>query len=116
MNILVYYSLLKKFANWLDPNCKYTSITLNKNFQTSPHYDANNIGTSMIIGLGPYTGGELVVNELVIDIHEKVHYFDGSLLKHHTLPFEGTRYSIVYHTRHVINMVSDYKASCTYSN
>ena len=86
-------------ANVLDPDFKYTSITVNKNFQTSPHYDSSNIGMSMIISIGDYTGGELLVEGNIIDIHNKKFYFDGSKQLHSTMPFDGERYSIIYFTR-----------------
>ena len=44
-----------------DPKFPFTSIQFNKNKQMKKHKDAKNVGESYIIGLGNYTGGELIV-------------------------------------------------------
>ena len=57
----------------------------------------------MIIGLGDYLGGELGIIDSKtkvkreINIKNKFVSFDGSDV-HFTLPFTGTRYSLVYFT------------------
>ena len=38
-------------------------MTVNKNQKASSHTDINNVGESYIIGLGDYTGGELVFTD-----------------------------------------------------
>ena len=52
---------------------------------------------SIIIGLGNYTGGWLVVNDIPIKIKDKFVEFDGKQT-HYTKPFRGTRYSIIFFT------------------
>lgn len=84
-----------------DPAFKFTSIQVNKNMQCSPHKDSGNVGMSYIIGLGDYTGGELVVapkNAPVQehDIRGKFLYFDGCHNTHSVNPFQGERYSLVF--------------------
>ena len=74
----------------------FTSICINKNTISLPHTDRNNSGVSCIVGLGDYTGGELVYGETKVNIHKNPIEFDGSKIKHYSLPFEGTRYSIIY--------------------
>ena len=93
------YLQLKNLASKIDPNFKYTSITVNKNFRSFPHYDFCNKGMSMIIAIGNFTGGRLIVEDVLVDIHNKVHYFDGSKQLHHTEDFQGTRYSMIFFTR-----------------
>jgi hypothetical protein len=44
-----------------EPSFEFTNITVNKNLQCKPHRDTGNIGDSLIIGFGEYTGGELAV-------------------------------------------------------
>jgi len=95
------YLKLIDFGKELDPNFKYSSITINKNFKSYPHYDSNNIGISMIIAIGDYTGGNLNVSGKSIDVYNKIHYFDGSKELHWTDDFIGTRYSIIYFTRKI---------------
>ena len=55
------FELLCRFVWEHDPTFTFSSITLNKDLQCPPHVDANNVGPSLIIGLGNYDGGELVV-------------------------------------------------------
>lgn len=93
------YKALKNFAVFLDPDFKYTSITLNKNLKCLPHKDKNNIGDSMIVTLGDFTGGRLIINGEKYDIHNKHMFFNGSENIHETEEFEGTRYSIIYFNR-----------------
>ena len=51
---------------------------------------------SMIVGLGDYIGGELCVEDEVVDIRYKPFEFDGWKQIHWTLPFKGERFSIVW--------------------
>lgn len=74
----------------------FDGVQINKNFKCEPHYDVNNYGDSLVIGLGDYSGGELVVDGLgTFDIFETPVIFDGSKHKHWVNDFQGTRYSIV---------------------
>ena len=78
------------------------NITLNHNLKCLPHTDKNK-GDSIIIGLGEYTGGRLILhhsdNELeYIDIHNKPFKFNGRNIKHSTDEFEGDRWSVIYYT------------------
>ena len=60
-----------------------------------PHKDKNNVDTSIIFGLGDYTGGEVNVEGQKIDIHYKIIEFDGKRKEHWTEFFKGDRYSII---------------------
>ena len=71
-------------------------IQVNHNYRCNAHKDKNNQGTSVIVAFGDFTGGELRVENDVIDINGKPYEFDGSVCEHETLPFEGDRYSVVY--------------------
>ena len=86
-------------------NIEYTSIQFNKNYQCKKHIDGRNIGESSIIGLGNYTGGELLVyydgpdaEPTKIDIKGKFFKFNGSEYYHETSPFEGERHTLVYYS------------------
>lgn len=74
----------------------FTSVQVNHNYKTKPHYDENNAGMSVIIGLGDYTGGQIVVDGKPYDIKYRPIAFNGSLHKHQTLAFKGDRYSLVF--------------------
>ena len=55
--------LLAAFCHKENPSFKFTSIQVNKNYASRPHVDRNNLGESLIIGLGNYTGGDLWTHE-----------------------------------------------------
>lgn len=78
------------------------NICVNKNLLCLPHND-NNKGDSIIIGLGNYTGGRLILHHTdidleFIDIKNKPFKFNGKKIKHSTEPFEGDRWSIIFYT------------------
>ena len=54
--------------------------------------------TSLIVGLGDYTGGNLVVEGKEYDIRYRPMEFNGWKQRHWTLPFEGERFSLVWFT------------------
>lgn len=92
--------------DWLkgnDPNFKYTSIQFNKNHQCALHKDGNNVGDSYIIGLGDYTGGELIVydkdgkNPVKHNIKNNFLKFNGSIYPHETAKFKGNRITLVFY-------------------
>jgi len=74
----------------------FKTICINKNTVAEKHLDKNNAGVSCIIGLGNYSGGELVYGTSIVNIHENPIEFDGSKIYHYSLPFVGTRYSIIF--------------------
>ena len=78
-----------------------STIAINRNAQFRPHTDSGagaGQSSSLIIGLGTYTGGELMVEGDKYDIRYKGIEFDGWKQRHWTLPFVGERYSLVYFT------------------
>lgn len=89
---------LKKIAKKLPPDFPFTSIQVNQNYQTAPHKDKGNKNDSIIVGFGDYTGGDLVIEETPVDIKNTLVAFNGNLLVHSTKPWEGNRYSLVFHT------------------
>ena len=69
--------------------------------QFRPHTD-NGAGagqsTSLIVGLGNYAGGELMVEGVKKNIRYNPIEFNGWKERHWTLPFHGERYSLVWFT------------------
>jgi len=74
----------------------WTAIQVNHNYQTKKHIDGNNIGLSLSVSFGDFTGGELVVGNT--DYQTKLHpvIFNGALSEHFNRPISGNRYSLVY--------------------
>jgi hypothetical protein len=93
----VLLDLLNKFMKSFDPEFQYTTIQVNKNVNSLPHVDKNNVGNSYIIALGDFTGGDIVVEGVPYQIKDTFLRFDGTT-GHWTTPFEGERYSLVFFT------------------
>ena len=98
------YKETKKLMKMRDPNFKFSSIQYNKNHKAKKHKDGHNVGISYIIGLGDYTGGELIVydaagkNPKKHNIKNKFYKFNGSIYSHETAPYKGERYTLVFYS------------------
>ena len=97
------FELLTTLANLIDFKC--TTFCINRNFQCKIHRDRVNEGESIIVGLGPYKGGEFIIKNddeqhtrHHFDIRNKFFQFDGTFYLHGTMPFQGERYSIIMYT------------------
>lgn len=78
-----------------------STIAINKKAQFLPHLDSGagaGQGISMIVGLGDYSGGEIVVEGKPHDIRYKAIEFNGWTQRHWNLPFDGERFSLVWFT------------------
>ena len=78
-----------------------STIAVNRNAQFRPHTDSGagaGQSTSLIVGLGHYVGGELMVEGEKKDIRYEAVTFNGWKQRHWTLPFVGERYSLVWFT------------------
>lgn len=81
---------------------KYTTIQYNKNNQCAKHIDGKNVGESIIVGLGDYEGGRLIIynyegqDKVFIDIKNKFFKFNGSKYYHETESFTGNRITLVF--------------------
>jgi hypothetical protein len=94
------HHLLMTFAEKYVP-VSFTSVQVNDSYSCNPHKDINNTGLSYIVGFGDYTGGllKLHLEPTPVEIDIRVpHLFNGSEILHSTTPFEGKRYSLVFHT------------------
>ena len=95
--------LMDLYKKEKDPKFKFTSIQYNKSHRAAFHVDAKNVGESYIIGLGNYTGGEVIVydkngkNPIKHNIKNKFLKFNGSIYPHETAPFKGDRYTMVFY-------------------
>lgn len=78
-----------------------STIAINRHAQFTPHTDSGSgagQSQSLIVGLGQFTGGELVVEGEVHDVRYKPLEFSGWTQRHWTLPFKGERFSLVWFT------------------
>jgi hypothetical protein len=86
----------------LCPNREPSStIAINRNAQFRPHTDSGagaGQSSSLIVGLGSYSGGELVVEGEQKDIRYRALEFNGWKQRHWTMPFHGERFSLVWFT------------------
>ena len=87
------YALLQQLSARLQ--FTHSSYTVNKNLECLPHRDKNNVGDSIILSLGKFTGGELNIEGKLYDIYRRPLRFNGAASTHSTEKFEGNRYSIV---------------------
>ena len=82
----------------LDPTFTYTSIQINKDFPGNLHVDRANAGDSRMLTVGHgVRGGELWCDGAVLPTVDRLVAFDGNF-PHMTLPYRGTRYSVVLFT------------------
>jgi len=98
------FKALVEFGNRVVPKgWEYQGITLNHGVKAKKHVDSKNVGSSVIIGIGDFTGGEIRVwnadgkDPQDKDLHDKPVMFNGGLLAHETQPFKGDRYTIIYY-------------------
>jgi hypothetical protein len=89
---------LEKVAAIVNPTFVYTSIHINHNLVCPKHHDEKNVGKSMLISIGDYTGCNIVVQDVVLDSKYQPVLFNGSCLEHYnTNDLVGNKYSIIYY-------------------
>jgi len=98
------FKRLAEFGNRVVPKgWEYNGITLNEGMKAKKHKDSKNLGPSVIVGIGDFTGGGIKVwdandeNPRVLPLHDKPLMFNGGLLYHETQPFKGERYTMVFY-------------------
>lgn len=91
------YELLKEYVKEVAPDFEYTSITTNKNIVCEKHTDKYNQKPSLAIGLGDYSGGNLIIKGDVNDIRYKPLIFHGKD-EHWNDAFVGERFSLIYYS------------------
>lgn len=78
-----------------------STVVINRNAQFMPHTDSgagHGQSKSLIVALGDFEGGELVIEGDPYNINLRPLEFDGWKQRHWTLPFRGERFSIVWFT------------------
>ena len=96
--------LIFDYGKSIQPGFGFNAVCVNKSYQMRKHKDKNNIGESMVVGLGDYSGGELKIwnkkgdSCINYDIKQTPIVFNGSQFFHEVAAFEGERWSLVYYT------------------
>ena len=92
---------LREFGRHHFPDYSFTDVQVNYNWQSPRHKDKGNYGESVIIGLGDYHQGNLVVEcpygDEEVDIRHKPYKFDGAKHYHYTKFYTGDRMSVVFY-------------------
>ena len=88
------WELIQKVGNHL--NFEFTSVQLNHNVTSPKHRDTNNVGDSLLISLGEYTGGEIVIDGETKNAYCNPIVFNGYELEHYNLPHDGNKYSLIF--------------------
>ena len=94
--------LFKKFIKSHYPmGFNFKSVYVNRNVIAKKHIDSGNVGMSLLVGLGSYTGGRTILymaNESSRKFHIKTNsiMFNGSEIPHESEKFKGVRYSLVF--------------------
>lgn len=87
-----------------------STIAINRHAQFLSHRDSG-AGTgqtlSLIVGLGDYSGGEIMIETIPYDIRYHPIEFNGWLDRHWTLPFQGERFSLVWFTPYGVRVPED---------
>ena len=98
-----YPEMMEIFNEFIDshyPEFEFDSVYVNKNVVCKWHIDSKNVGESLLVGIGGYTGGQSALKiknkELKFHIKNQSLIFNGSEIEHRSLPFKGTRYSLVF--------------------
>ncbi len=92
------YKLMLQLGNVIAFPIDWTSIQLNNNVECKPHIDKNNVGLSVIVSFGDYSGNNLVIGNEEFDTYHSPLLFDGSQVHYNTPQIDGYKYSITYFT------------------
>lgn len=95
-----YPELLEELFRLGDEICpfNFTSVYINKNVISPKHKDTGNVGESLIISLGDYTGCNLIIENVEYNARYTPIIFDGSQYEHwNTSDLEGTKYSLIFY-------------------
>ena len=79
----------------LFPDFDFECVIINKNLLCPPHKDTNNMGDSLIVGLGDYDYGEFVVEGTEHCILYSPLIFNGKHQLHWTEHWHNDRYTVI---------------------
>jgi hypothetical protein len=100
------YSQILKIGEAICP-FKFGAVQLNNNTVCPPHYDSANVGSSMLISFGDYTGCNIVIEGIMYDAKYSPIIFNGSERQHwNTNDLQGNKYSLVFYTIKEIKLIN----------
>jgi len=82
----------------------YNTITLNHGVKAKKHKDKLNVGDSVIVAVGDFSGGGLYTfkpdgsDPTLNNIKDRPALFNGSVVPHQTEDFKGERYTLIFFT------------------
>jgi len=90
------WKLIQEIGNHFDID--YNAVHLNKNVVCPKHRDSANVGRSVLLSFGDYTGGNIVIEGNKYDANCNAIIFNGALLEHwNTDDLVGNKYSLIFY-------------------
>ena len=98
----VLQSVFEEFRDLHFKDFEFNSVMINKNLRTKKHKDGQNVGESIMLGLGDYSEGYLNIEQenktyKKFKTWHKLIKFNGSKYEHFTSPFEGERFTLIFY-------------------
>jgi len=97
-------NVFKEYRDLYFSDFDFNNVMINKNYPVKRHKDASNVGESVLLTFGDYTGGETKIEfgvDMFINTNCNPCKFDGSQYYHSVMPFEGERYALVFFKHNV---------------
>jgi len=92
------YQELLRLGTIVSPDYDFNAIHVNHNVTCPPHKDDKNVGKSILVSIGDYTGSNLVVNGIPYKTYCRPIRFNGCNLVHYNTPdLVGNKCSIIYY-------------------
>lgn len=88
------WKMIQEIGNKIAPT--FTQCQINKNLQCPKHKDRANTKKSVLISLGDYTGGKIVIEGIEYDALNRPTIFDGKNMEHYNTPHLGIKYSLIF--------------------
>lgn len=94
------WAAMEEFRDLYFPHFDFSGLQFNYNYKIGRHKDANNVGESVLVSCGDYTGGVTCVETeeglIKFDARTNPVVFDGAKYFHYVEPFVGERFSVVF--------------------
>jgi len=92
--------IFKEFGLIHFPEFPFLNIQINKNYPVPRHKDKLNVGDSILLGLGDYEGGELIIEspggDRILPTRYRKIKFNGFHHFHYPKPWIGERFVLIF--------------------